>query len=297
LIFVHQSRRRVPTALSMTAKRPAFSEGELSEEEFMREHFKRYFFAIILACFALLPVYASAEFVAATWTDNSVHLLDNNLNNVSSFTVGSTSPNGIATNGTLIYVGFFTTQEVIAYNFSGVEQFRWSGALSGLQGMELVGGELAIYQGNQIQFYNPATDALNRTIPGQGSIEGLAYDGTVIWQLDDALLYATNPADGSIIRTIPNAASACAFGGTGLTASGTNQLTLGCNDGTWYKVSSVDGSVVSTGNDGLQIYGLKYYTAAVPKPVPAMNEWGLIAFMLLAGGVSVYALRRRRARG
>ncbi|MDA8431954.1 MAG: IPTL-CTERM sorting domain-containing protein [Nitrospiraceae bacterium] len=264
----------------------------------MVDRFRKSLFAVILAGFMLLPAYASAEYVAATWSDNMVHLLDNSLNNVSSFSLGSTSPNGIATNGTLIYVGFFSTQEVIAYDFSGVEQFRWSGTLNGLQGMELVNGDLAIYQNSTVEFHNPTTGALLRTIPGQTSIEGLAYDGTNLWQLDDSLIYAANPADGAVIRSIPNAAASCSYGGTGMTSSGPNELTLACDDGTWYRVSTVDGSVISTGSNGLSMYGLKYYTLApapAPAPVPTMSEWGLVAFMILAGAAAVYALRRRSA--
>lgn len=227
---------------------------------------------------------ALADYVAGTWSDNSVHILDDNLNNLSSFTVGSSFPNGIATDGNLIWVGFFTTQEVIAYNYSGVEQFRWSAPVPALQGMELVRGELAVQNGSLIEFYNPFTGAFIRNIPSQGfTIEGLAFDGTYLWQLDDSVIYATDPANGNVITTIPNAAQFNSFSGTGLTASGLNELTIGTVEGDWYKVSSLDGSVLASGNNGLDMFALKY----VPEPASvALTGLGLL--------VGLASLRRRK---
>ncbi len=242
---------------------------------------------------------ARGEYVAGTWSDTAVHFLDNNLADTGSFPAGSTNPNGIATDGSLIYTGHFTTQEVIAYDFSGVEQFRWSASLSGLQGMELVNGELAVANGGLIEFYTPATGVFNRSIPSAGgSVEGLAFDGIVLWQLDSGAIVGISPADGSVVSSLPNAASGCTFGGTGITASAPGELTLACTNGDWFQVSSADGSVLASGNNGLDMFALKFYSLAPPPApsvtVPTMNEWGMILFVILSGLGAVYFLRKKK---
>ena len=167
-----------------------------------------------------------------------------------------------------IYTGHFLTQEVIAYDYNGVEQFRWSATLSGLQGMELVGTDLAIYQNGNIQYYNPAdgTFLSSFDVSGiAGNVEGIAYDGSVLWLLSDSL-FGVDPANGALLSTIPNASSACGFSGTGMTASAPGELTLGCTNGDWFQVSSADGSVLDSGNNGLNMYGLKATSQAAPPP-------------------------------
>ncbi|HHY55949.1 MAG TPA: hypothetical protein GYA08_10985, partial [Chloroflexi bacterium] len=204
---------------------------------------------------------ADVRYVAGTQSDNAVHQLDANLNDLGSFPAGAADPNGMATDGATIWSGHFNPERVVAYDFAGNELYRWSAALWGLQGMELVNGELAIYRSgfsNQIEFYNPRTGALIRTIPGQGNIGGLAFDGTLLWQLDEDWIYGTNPLDGSVVVTIPNAASGCAHGGTGMAADAPGILTLACTDGRWFRVSSVDGSVIASGDNDLDMYGLAY---------------------------------------
>lgn len=209
----------------------------------------------------LAYVQTPLTYVSVTWSDNKIHLLDRNLIDLGGFVEGSGNPNGIATDGRVIYTGHFSPQLVIAHDYNGNELFRWSAALSGLQGMELVGADLAIYRSISptpvIDFFNPRSGALLRSVTGQASVEGLAYDGTLLWQLGDALLYATNPSDGALVRTIPNAATGCDYGGTGLTAYPPGQLTLACRDGTWYRVSAADGAVLAQGDNNLDMYGLK----------------------------------------
>ena len=184
------------------------------------------------------------QYVAATWSDNAVHFLNTGLANTGSFAVGDSNPNGIATDGVIIYTGHYSSQSVRAFDFYGNFLFSWTDShLAGLQGLELVNGELAVFSSatNQVHFFTTA-GAYLRSIPGQGNtVEGLAYDGWLLWQLGDASIYGTNPADGSVVSTIPNAASACPFGGTGLTANAPGELTIGCQNGNWYRVSSADG--------------------------------------------------------
>ncbi len=201
---------------------------------------------------------ADVRYVAGTWSDNAVHLLDADLNDLGSFPAGAAIPNGMATDGETIWSGHFSPQSVVAHDFAGNELYRWSGSLSHLQGMELVNGTLAIYQSGNIEFHDPRTGTLIRTIPGRSGIEGLAFDGTLLWQLDGTQIYGTNPLDGSVVVTITNAASGCSFGGTGMAADASGILTLACTDGRWFRVSSADGSVIASGDNDLTMYGLAY---------------------------------------
>ncbi len=207
---------------------------------------------------------AGTAYIAATWGDDAVHFLDVNLQDLGGFSTGS-NPNGIATDGTLIYVGSFTLPGVLVYDTNGVYQYQWTSSYcSSLQGMEYVSGALAVSSDPNVNFLAPATGALIRSIPSQGStVEGLTFDGTALWQLADSII-ATDPATGAVIRSIPNAALGCDYGGSGLAASGPNELTLGCASGQWYKVSSVDGTVIASGNNGLQMYGLKHVGTVQP---------------------------------
>jgi hypothetical protein len=208
---------------------------------------------------ALLPAY-----LAATWSGDAVRWLDRSMALRGSYPAGASEPNGITSNGTLAFTGHFHSQEVVARDLFGVEWFRWSGALTGLQGLELVHRALAVARSLEvpvIQFHEPGTGALIRSIPSVTEVEGLAFDGRLLWQLASSL-HGTNPANGAVVRTIPNAAGDCSFDGTGITAAGNGQLLLACTNGDWFWVSSADGSVIAAGNNGLDMFGL----TAVPRP-------------------------------
>lgn len=246
--------------------------------------------AFVLLFFVFVST-ASAQvaFVAATWGDGGVHLLDAGLNDLSSFPAGGPTPNGIAVDGSLIYVGHFESREVIAFDFAGVEQFRWSTPLiQNLQGLTMVGNELAfaydsINSGN-VTFLDPSNGDFLRTIPGPGgNVEGLAYDGSLLWLLAGEQLLGVDPNDGAVVRTVPNAAASEQFGGTGLAIGGPNELVIGAPSGRWYRVSTADGSVISAGNNGLPMYGLG--EVAIPEP-------SALVLLICAGGLTSLARTR-----
>jgi hypothetical protein len=243
---------------------------------------------LVATLFLLFPAGGaeSSEFVAPAWSDTSVHFLDENLADVGSFAAGSGNPNGIATDGTLIYTVHPATQEVVAYDLAGVESFRWSAPLILARAMEIVSGELAIARLVGIDFFNPATGSLLDSVafqcPSSGFAEGIAFDGTVLWALCDGSIEGIDPDSGSSLASIPNAAQSagCDFGGTGLTASAVGELTLACESGDWFQVSSADGAVLDSGNNSVDMYGIKY----LPEP----NGWA----MLVSGCGALLALRR-----
>jgi len=229
--------------------------------------------AFILCCCMLLLVRVAiaapqgTAYFAATWNDSSIHFLDTNMSNLGSFPTGATLPNGVAASSSLVYVGHFQAQSVRAFDYNGVLQFSWtSPRLDHCQGLELVNGQLAtVYHDGQIDFLNPATGAYIRSIPNDDgpTVEGLAYDGTYLWTLGDTIT-ALDPLTGAEIRTIVNPALGSPDGGTGLANAGPGQLMVAAENGAWWRISSTNGAILASGNNGLNTFGLA--ESIVPEP-------------------------------
>jgi hypothetical protein len=242
------------------------------------------FILFILSGLLFTPAVARREpaidsgYVAATWNDNAVHILDDSLNDINSFPAGSDHPNGIATDGETIWTGHFSPNpDIIAYNFQGDILYSWPIG-GGLQGMELFYNQLAIFRSTKagvIDFYEASTGTYVRSIPSAepGGIEALAFDGELLWQLGD-FIYGTNPWSGAILATIFNAAASdCEAQGTGMAASAPGQLTLACTNGNWYIISVADGSVLDSGNNSLDMYGLKHFPPLPYPPIASDDEY------------------------
>jgi len=209
-----------------------------------------------------VEILESDFYATPTWDDQSIHFLESpagGLADLSSFPVGSTLPNGLGTDGDYLYSGHFTTEEVLIYDLDGNLVGSWPTGAPNLQGLTIVGDELAITQSANILFFDPASGAFIRSIPNAGgsTVEGLTYDGSLLWLLANNLI-GVDPADGSVIATIPNAAIGEAFGGTGITTAGAGQLVLAGTSGNWWLVSSADGSVIDSGSNGLNMFGLTH---------------------------------------
>ncbi|MEM1082040.1 MAG: hypothetical protein AAGH65_10710, partial [Pseudomonadota bacterium] len=120
-------------------------------------------------------------------------------------------------------------------------------------------------------------------------IEGLAFDGNLIWAIADDNLLGLSPSDGSVQETLSNPAASCSFQGTALAFDGTS-LVVGCPSGDWFIVNPASGSVIDSGNNSLNMFGLAGAIAqALPETqsVPTLSVWGIFILCLL---LSIFAL-------
>lgn len=229
---------------------------------------------------------AATGFVATSFRTNSIHLLDAQLQPVSSFKVDDLAPNAVTADRSLIYAGFFTSSSVVAYNHQGVEQFRWwQPELFRVQGIALIGSWLAAASDDMLYLYEAGSGQRLAQLVLEESVEGLAYDGQYLWSLGSTL-QARDVNTGAVVKSVPNAVfSRCDYGGTGISAGPAGQLVLGCDSGLWLRVSSLDGSVLAEGHNGLDMFDL----AMLPAPEPSTTALAALGGLLLA-----FVARRRR---
>ena len=244
--------------------------------------------AALLGCQAASAA-VSPTYVASTWNDQSVHLLDANMNDLYSFSLASDLPNGVAVSSSLIFTGHFTNSSIAAYDYSGALQFTWSDyRLAGVQGLALVGNDLVAAADGTSYFFNATTGAYLREFSNSGStVEGLTYDGQYLWEAGAGVLIARDVATGAEVRNIDNGFNGCGYGGAGIAGAGTGALMVACASGDWYKVDSLTGEVIDAGNNQLDMYGLDS-VSAVPEPES-------YAMMLAGLALMGVAARRRRA--
>jgi hypothetical protein len=253
----------------------------------------RYSLAVLITSLGLASSPAWAGYVAADWATNQAILLDNTFTPTGSFALVTTNPNGAAADESRIYIGSFVSQAIYVFDYVGNPITTFTDPyFTNLQGLEVVGNELAVAStaagDGVLNFYDKTTGAFTRSITNAaltGTIEGLAYDGTLLWALGDTLL-GFDPNTGALISEIPNAASGESFGGTGLTSAGPGRLAIGSASGDWFVVSTADGSVISSGNTpGVQFFGLGTLSD-IPEP-------GTVA-LLSTGLLALAAFRARR---
>lgn len=234
--------------------------------------------AAFTAGIAVAPLQAAAQptYLATSFSGNSVYFLDEHMQPLSSFAVDDPLPNGVAATPSLIYAGYFADASVVAYGYDGLEHFRWSDpGLSRLSGMAAVGPYLAVASDTTVYLFEAKSGGYVAQLTADDSIEGLAYDGHYLWTLGSQLV-ARDFDTGVVVRSVPNAAIACPFAGTGIADMGGGHLMLGCSDGRWFEVSSADGAVLASGNNGLDMFDL----TALPVPEPG-------SFALMFAGLAL----------
>jgi hypothetical protein len=249
----------------------------------------------VLAVCTAGPTLAATVFASSQWDTNAVVLLDETYTEVSRFTTGASQANGLASANGLIFSGHFLTSEVIAYNLSGVEQFRWGGTFSSLRGMTMLGGELVIYTTGSFGFYDPLTGALNNTVTyiGATSVEGIASDGTNLFAMRAGEIFEMD-LTGAIVNTFAFSTSNCALSlATGLTANADGNLSAMCRNGDWFKLDKSTGAILASGSSALSDnFALTALTTS-EVPVPAALPLLLTGF----GALGFAARRRRRMAG
>ena len=236
-----------------------------------------------------------ARFATNNFADNTIRLLDGNRNEIDGFPAGNPSVNAVTSDGYVVYSASFAANEIVLHDLNGVELNRFPVPASGVErGLTMVGRELALQLSSGIvEFRDPATGNVLRTITTSctsGAVEGMTYEeGQGLWVLCGTTIELFDAfASGPAITTIPNPASGiCAFNGSGLTSSAPGELTVACTNGNWYRISSVDGSIIQVDNNGLDMWGFGY----VPEPgFGSLLGIGALGLGLVGGARS----RRRR---
>ncbi|HWB81645.1 MAG TPA: hypothetical protein VG755_42075 [Nannocystaceae bacterium] len=223
--------------------------------------------AYLLAPFAALFLtrIAHAEHVVADGYTGSIHVLDDDMNQVSTFALSYPFPDGVASDGTMIYVGYnVDVDEIQLYDFAGGSLGSIDVGSGLVGGLELVDDELFVARQTQMDVHDAVTGAFIRTIsfpPGAEFVEGLGFDGELLWVLGLGTMHGIDPEDGAVQVTLESE-GLCPNSTGGVAASGPDELTIVCGTGEWWVISSIDGSVIDEGNSGIGMFGSAYVAFA-----------------------------------
>lgn len=245
-------------------------------------------------------------YLAVTWGDDAVHLLDGDMNPLGSFGIGGRNPNGVATDNSTIWTVTYGDRTVRGFDLAGQLQYAWSDAqLLNAQDMAYLGnGQILVFTftGGQPRFvtYDAASGAVLDNVDlttGTSSVEGIAVDTAGVWRLESAYLHLTDPATGADLRTIPNPAAGAPFEGTALANLGGGRLMVGASTGAWWEISALDGSVLDQGLNHLPMFGLARWGLADTAPFATAVPEGpaVLAGGSLALGLAAFAVARRRS--
>jgi hypothetical protein len=205
----------------------------------------------------------------------SIRLHDANMVAIASFPTIQTPgeidfPNGVATDGTLIYYISTGPRTVFVTDYTGMLVRSFSYGATGGSGMDLVNNALGVITtaaspdgfSTEVSYINPTTGDFLRAVTylqssGGGGSDAMAFDGTTLWLLN-ANIDGYDPNGGNRTRVLINPATGCPFQGTGMGwEQATNSLIIGCRNGDWCRVSTQSGLVTATGNNGQSMFGLK----------------------------------------
>ncbi len=189
---------------------------------------------------------------AASRADSRVHLLSGDLRRDGSSPAPADLPDGLASDGRLLYTAHAASGEVVA-SLGGLEQWRWDGAPADLADLEVVGGQLALLRPSSVDFHAAAGGAFVRSIPAPCAATDLAFDGLSLHLLCPTTVVAVDPSTGAVRSTVASPAAACTPSGL---ASMAGELVVACSDGQWFAVRPADGALLDSGSTGLALSGL-----------------------------------------
>ena len=275
--------------------------------------------AVMLVLFlAAGPLYAwpfqteEPVYIIGDWDGDGLHVANKDLHILGPLApAGSPKPNALATDGSVVWSVRNTFQEMLVYDNTGAQVGWWEDIVLGVvQGMTYIppdpnrdaperGPLLAMVTDTEVRLHKDTGEFLRTIVPlvNDSYREGLAWDGQYLRAvgLTDiiAIDIGSTTVPGSIVAgmEIPSPAGppgTALLEGMGMTANFPGQLTVVTSLGDWWVVHDDDGAVITSGNNGMEMYSL---TAVVPSdatPEP------LTAAILLAGMVPMVLVRRRR---
>lgn len=242
------------------------------------------------------------QFAAGNWDGDTIEVLDGDMNPFDSFPTGGTSPNGIAYGNGLIFSGHFSDDTVYAYDLDGDIQFSWSRSeLTNLQALTFFNGTLAFGPvSGEIFLVDPSdgSDIDNIDFPSECSgLEGMVAVDNNFWLLCNEGLILMDGDDGSLIESQSSPTSDCSFSGTAIASIDSETLMLGCSGGDWFSYDVSSESVIDSGNNGVDMYGLAFLgdmDEPAPPPaeavsIPTTSLWALIILVLAIFGLGMAA--------